>query len=83
MALDTAAKRLSAVAIGSPWRPVVPVPDGTLDQGDRQTFARLARAVLATAANPITQIVAVTARFGDVLRRTARFGKTLSRNVGF
>lgn len=50
MALDTAAKRLSAVAIGSPWRPVVPVPDGTLDQGDRQTFALLARTVLATSA---------------------------------
>lgn len=50
MALDTAAKRLSAVSIGSPWRPVVPLPDGTLDQGDRQTFARLARAVLASSA---------------------------------
>lgn len=46
MALDTAAKRLSAVSIGSPWRPVVPVPDGTLNQGDRQTLLRMCAAVL-------------------------------------
>lgn len=65
MALDTAAKRLSAVAIGSPWRPVVPVPDGTLDQGDRQTFARLARAVLATSA---VALVAARSRSATIPR---------------
>lgn len=50
MALDTAAKRLAAISIGSPWRPVVPVPDGTIGQGDRQTLLRLAASVLASAA---------------------------------
>jgi hypothetical protein len=47
MALDTAAKRLSALNIGSPWRGVLPVPDGTIDQADRQTVMFLGGAVLA------------------------------------
>src|SRR5262245_23094532 len=35
MAADTAAKRLSAVNIGSPWRGVGVVPSGTVDAGER------------------------------------------------
>lgn len=49
MALDTALKRLSAVCVGSPWRGVLPYPDGTLAQGDRQTVAYLYSGILAQA----------------------------------
>ena len=37
MAIDTADKRSSAVNVASPWRGLLPLPDGAaLDQGDRQ-----------------------------------------------
>ena len=36
MALDTRSKRLSVIMLGLPFRPHLPIPDGTLDQGDRQ-----------------------------------------------
>lgn len=35
MALDTATKRATAVNVGSPWRSILPFPDGTIDAGDR------------------------------------------------
>jgi hypothetical protein len=38
VALDTVAKRFSAIHLGSPWRGILPIPDGALGQGDRQTF---------------------------------------------
>lgn len=37
MALDTAAKRKSAIHVGSPWRGCLPFPDGTIAVGDRAT----------------------------------------------
>jgi hypothetical protein len=37
MAADTARKRYSAMHMGCPWRGVLPLPDGTVAQGDRQT----------------------------------------------
>jgi hypothetical protein len=47
MALDSVSKRLSAMNIGSPWRGLLPIPDGTLGQGDRQHVLFLCSAVLA------------------------------------
>lgn len=41
MAVDTAAKRLSALHLGSPWRLTLPLPDGTIGQADRQTLTYL------------------------------------------
>lgn len=45
MALDTVGKRQSAIAISSPWRSSLPIPDGTVGQGDRQHFALYCSAV--------------------------------------
>lgn len=39
MAVDTKNKRSSAIFPGSPWRGMLPAPDGTIDQGDRQATA--------------------------------------------
>lgn len=50
MALDTQAKRASAIGVSSPWRSIVPVPDGAIGQGDRQTIAYYCSAVLFGAA---------------------------------
>jgi hypothetical protein len=47
MALDTAAKRLSVIHLGSPWRGIIPVPDSTIGQADRQTVFFLCGAILA------------------------------------
>ncbi len=49
MALDSLAKRYSAVNLGSPWRGILPVPDGTIGQGDRQTVFFLCSSILAVA----------------------------------
>lgn len=35
MALDTATKRATAISIGSPWRGILPFPDGAIGQADR------------------------------------------------
>lgn len=49
MALDTAVKRASALHVGSPWRGILPFPDGTVDDGDRQVVAFLYSGILAGA----------------------------------
>ena len=36
MAIDSRNKRSSAINVGSPWRGMLPAPDGTLNQADRQ-----------------------------------------------
>lgn len=52
MAIDTAAKRRSAVATRRlPWfRRFQPAPDGTISQGDRQSLAFVYSGILAEAA---------------------------------
>ncbi len=50
MAVDTKNKRYSAIHVGCPWRSSLPIPDGTVDQGDRQHVAGFYRGVLAAAA---------------------------------
>jgi hypothetical protein len=50
MAIDTAAKRASAINPGSPWRAHVPFPDGAIGQGDRQAVAFWYSGILAGAA---------------------------------
>lgn len=39
--MDSPLKRLSAINVGSPWRGVLPLPDGVIDQADRQVVAFL------------------------------------------
>jgi hypothetical protein len=47
VALDTVAKRYSAIHLGSPWRGILPIPDGALGQADRQTLFFLCSTPLA------------------------------------
>jgi hypothetical protein len=47
VALDTVSKRFSAIHLGSPWRGLLPIPDATIDQGDRQQLMFLCSAILA------------------------------------
>lgn len=49
MAIDTAAKRSSAINIASPWRSQIPFPDGAIGQGDRQAVAFFYSGILAAA----------------------------------
>jgi len=48
MAIDTAAKRASAIGL------LPPLPDGTIDQGDRQQASGLYRGITAVAASGYT-----------------------------
>jgi hypothetical protein len=43
MAVDTRDKRFSMLGFANPFRLVLPNPDGTIDQADRQQFAYLYR----------------------------------------
>ena len=47
MAVDTLAKRNSAIRVSAM---IVPIPDGTIAQADRQTVARVYGGILASAA---------------------------------
>lgn len=47
MAIDSASKRASAMNISCPWRSSLPLPDGTIDQGDRQHAAFMYSGILA------------------------------------
>lgn len=38
MAVDTRRKRFSMMRLGDVWSPGLTTPDGTIDQGDRQTL---------------------------------------------
>jgi len=47
MAIDTLAKRNSVIAVSSV---ILPIPDGTIDQADRQTLLRVYGGILASGA---------------------------------
>ena len=47
MALDTRDKRSSAIMVSLPWRGLFPLPDGTVNQGDRQQCACMYRGIAA------------------------------------
>jgi hypothetical protein len=49
MPADTATKRYSALHITAPWRSSLPIPDGTISQGDRQVVMHLYSGILAQA----------------------------------
>lgn len=49
MAADTAQKRISAMNLKCPWRRSGVIPDGTIDQGDRQAAFRMYSGILAGA----------------------------------
>lgn len=47
MALNSADKRNAAVYVMMPWRTSLPLPDGAINQGDRQQAATEYRGILA------------------------------------
>ena len=52
MAIDTRDKRSSAIHVSLPWRGLLPLPDGSLNQGDRQHTAYMYRGILASSGTP-------------------------------
>lgn len=66
MAIDTALKRLSAINVGSPWRSLLPLPDGTVGQPDRQVVPFMYSGIAAGAA--VTPVIVVSTP-GGVRRR--------------
>lgn len=48
MAIDTADKRSSAIETSIPWRGRLPLPDGSVNLGDRQQVALLYRGIVAS-----------------------------------
>lgn len=74
MALDTAAKRHSAINWGLPWR-TAPIPDGAISQGDRQHAALMYAGILASEAqvDPIVDTDQY-ARFGFADTNYSRMG---------
>src|SRR3990167_2102668 len=55
MNLDTREKRASGVHVGLAWRGLLPLPDGTLDQADRQQTAAFYAGIAAAAGTAITR----------------------------
>ena len=51
--MNTATKRASAIYAGSPWRTVLPVPDGTIGAGDRQAVAYLYAGITSAVVVPV------------------------------
>ena len=51
--MDTALKRASAIFVGSPWRCILPFPDGSVDQPDRQVVPFMYSGITAAAAAAI------------------------------
>jgi len=55
MAIDSEAKRASALSASTP--DLLPIPDGTVDQGDRQTTIGMYRGILAGVAIAVKNVV--------------------------
>lgn len=67
--LDTVSKRASSVQLRKPWAISPPLPDGTIDQGDRQHIALTYSGILAGAA------AAVTSQVSEWIIRARRRGR--------
>lgn len=71
MAIDSADKRSSAIFLNIPWRGMLPLPDGSLNQPDRQHVALMYRGIAAGGA-----VAVVTLRkFMGLFRDPGRVGK--------
>lgn len=56
MPIDSRDKRASAISPTLPWRGLYPVPDGALNQGDRQQADLMYRGLLASAGTPVAAV---------------------------
>jgi len=85
VAIDTAAKRASAIGVGLPFLRMV-IPDGTIGQEDRQTIAFCYGGILASAGaaetiaivSTITQAVALALTINQAPSVTSAITQTLS-----
>lgn len=69
MALDTRNKRSSAIGVSLPWRNMLPDPDGTTTQADRQAVAYLYAGILAATTAPASAQLCYLGRYwlGDAV----------------
>jgi hypothetical protein len=77
--IDTPQKRLSALARRRlPWlrRFTLPIPDGTIDQGDRQQVAFVYRGILAGAAEVVGTLVGTWSNVVRIYSTNQRLGIT-------
>lgn len=72
MALDTAAKRSSAINVGLPWRARLPFPDGAVAQDDRQAVAFMYSGIAAGISFADATTPVFWARRPEVCRGTRR-----------
>ncbi len=77
MPVATRNGRMALMSLCQPWQPALPVPDGTISQGDRQHFMWGYPDILwAAAAVPSVGYVTVSdaARYGLAVSDAARYG---------
>lgn len=79
MAIDSASKRASAVAMLGTFMPALPWPDGTIGQGDRQHQAWTYSGILAGAQEALNELFYVLSKIE--LSRHVRSAIEMSRNV--
>lgn len=65
MALDSASKRSSAINVGSPWRGLLPIPDGAIGEGDRAQAAYLYAGLVSAEPTPGAPAPSVISRGGS------------------
>ena len=75
--LDSVSKRSSGINVGSPWRSSLPIPDGSLDQGDRQHVAHMYSGIAASGG--VTTVISVMQNvvgpgYGDIYPCIAEVG---------
>jgi len=83
MAIDTAAKRSSALDHEEPWQFGTPFPDGTISQADRQHLAHIYGGILIAAAAVVTRLgKSVPAALPPVERRYSPMRARSARSAG-
>lgn len=68
--MNTRDKRSSAIHVNQPWRGLLPLPDGSLNQGDRQHVSLLYRGILSSGS-----VVAVVDAFRGFIANMGRMMK--------
>lgn len=84
MAIDTAAKRFSAIHHGSPWRGIAVLPTGTIGQASRQAALRMYSGILfggGGATGPGRLDFTLPPSRGEFTTRRNVSGFTLPRNL--
>lgn len=76
MAIDTAAKRASAIGVGQCWDCFI-IPDGSVDQGDRQTLSGLYGGILATTVGEFVRTIQLTGLYSTTVTLNGLYDKTV------